>query len=62
MEKELEECGWEAGEEVCPECQNSETEMAQHWGLCHGGVDRAIKKYQGSLGTPPPPIKDPFRW
>ena len=47
LEHELEAAGWEAGEEVCPECLLVVEDMPLHWGLHHGGVARAHAKLRG---------------
>ena len=47
MEDDLERKGWQAGQESCPVCGQTDMQMPLHWGVYHGGIQRSLAKITG---------------
>ena len=52
MECELEEAGCEMEEEYCRYCKTAVNSMVLHWGVKHGGIERAKAKFSGNQLLP----------
>jgi hypothetical protein len=52
LERELEEAGCEMEEEYCRNCKKAVKSMVLHWGLEHGGIERAKAKFSGNQLLP----------